>query len=213
MMPNSDGSGPAMQALAAGLSVVGAFWFGVAAVQAGRLDAVWLVVVTLLPLAAFETTLALPAAAVELVRGARSATRIAQLLDSSATGEQPGVGLPARTDPSRLVAHIDTGWDATVLRSFDLELDLRLGRSYALVGPSGIGKTSLLLTLAGLIPARAGSVRLDGPAGAGPAGQLHRRRRTYLCHHHRGESATGRRAGAGRGTPRCAAARWPPFVA
>ncbi|PIE28043.1 MAG: thiol reductant ABC exporter subunit CydC [Micrococcales bacterium] len=152
----------AMQALAAGLSVVGAFWFGVAAVQAGRLDAVWLVVVTLLPLAAFETTLALPAAAVELVRGARSATRIAQLLDSSATGEQPGVGLPARTDPSRLVAHIDTGWDATVLRSFDLELDLRLGRSYALVGPSGIGKTSLLLTLAGLIPARAGSVRLDG---------------------------------------------------
>jgi molybdate transport system ATP-binding protein len=47
------------------------------------------------------------------------------------------------------------------LRSFALELDLRVGReTFALVGPSGAGKTSVLRVVAGLVRPAAGQVRL-----------------------------------------------------
>jgi ATP-binding cassette, subfamily C, bacterial CydC len=53
------------------------------------------------------------------------------------------------------------GWPGgrTVIEGIDLAL--RPGSRIAVVGPSGGGKTTLLLTLAGLLPARAGRVALD----------------------------------------------------
>ncbi|NTW40804.1 MAG: ATP-binding cassette domain-containing protein, partial [Cellulomonadaceae bacterium] len=56
------------------------------------------------------------------------------------------------------------GWPGRepVLRAFDLELTV--GRTVAVVGPSGLGKTTLLLTLAGLLPPAAGRVVVDGVA-------------------------------------------------
>lgn len=48
----------------------------------------------------------------------------------------------------------------TVLR--DVDLELAAGELVALVGPNGGGKTSLLLALAGLVPAAAGRVEVRG---------------------------------------------------
>ncbi|WP_448629084.1 ATP-binding cassette domain-containing protein [Cellulomonas soli] len=43
-----------------------------------------------------------------------------------------------------------------------LDLEVRPGRSVALVGASGVGKTTTLLTLAGLLPPVGGTLTLDG---------------------------------------------------
>jgi branched-chain amino acid transport system ATP-binding protein len=56
-----------------------------------------------------------------------------------------------------LVAGYDRG---TVLHGVDL--DLAAGGVLGLLGRNGVGKSTLLMTLAGLVPAAAGSVRLDG---------------------------------------------------
>lgn len=47
-----------------------------------------------------------------------------------------------------------------ILDGVDLTVDR--GRSVALTGPSGTGKTTLLMCLAGLLPPTAGQVRVDG---------------------------------------------------
>ena len=58
-----------------------------------------------------------------------------------------------------------------------LDVDIRAGEVLAIVGRNGIGKSTLLSTLAGLRPALAGSVQLDGRTLAGwPARDLARRR-------------------------------------
>jgi len=51
-------------------------------------------------------------------------------------------------------------------------LDLRLhpGSVVALTGPSGVGKTTLLMTAAGLLPARSGAVLAPGAPPAAPPG-------------------------------------------
>lgn len=43
-----------------------------------------------------------------------------------------------------------------------INLSLRTDEAVALIGPNGVGKTSLLLALQGLLPLAAGHVRLDG---------------------------------------------------
>ncbi len=51
---------------------------------------------------------------------------------------------------------------ALPLRRFELELALEVGRTVALVGPSGAGKTSALRVVAGLVRPPRGRVALDG---------------------------------------------------
>ncbi|GAA1282459.1 hypothetical protein GCM10009609_53850 [Pseudonocardia aurantiaca] len=54
-----------------------------------------------------------------------------------------------------------SGYDrSTVLHGLDL--DLGAGAVLGLLGRNGVGKSTLLMTLAGLVPATTGSVRLDG---------------------------------------------------
>jgi branched-chain amino acid transport system ATP-binding protein len=43
-----------------------------------------------------------------------------------------------------------------------LSLEVRAGEFVALVGPNGAGKSTLMRTLTGLLPVRAGEIRLDG---------------------------------------------------
>jgi branched-chain amino acid transport system ATP-binding protein len=68
---------------------------------------------------------------------------------------------------SFLVVHdLVSGYDkGRVLNGVDVEL--AAGAALGLLGRNGVGKSTLIMTLAGLVPASAGSIRLDGVELAG----------------------------------------------
>lgn len=170
--------------LSTGLAVLAALALGVPATTGGLLTPVELAVVVLTPLAAFEGTALLPAAAVQVLRSRQAATRVMDLLDAVAEetvaapsdrgGDAPGPSLrpdadaavaPGSPRPGVLRARdLACGWPGREPVVRGLDLDLAPGRRVAVVGPSGTGKTTLLLTLAGLLPPAAGELLVDGVA-------------------------------------------------
>lgn len=158
------GAGPAALAaglgqLAVGVAVLAALLTGVPAVGSGQLTPVELAVIVLTPLAAFEATSLLPAAAIQVQRSRAAAVRILELLDAPAD-PAPTDAAPGR--PPLVATGLAAGWPGATPVLEGLDLDLHAGRSLAIVGPSGTGKTTTLLTLAGLLPRRAGALTLDG---------------------------------------------------
>ncbi|WP_028046800.1 thiol reductant ABC exporter subunit CydC [Cellulomonas sp. URHE0023] len=146
--------------LAVGLAVLAALLTGIPAVGSGRLAAVDLAVVVLTPLAAFEATALLPAAMIQVHRSRAAAARVLALLDGGA-GPSPVLDDPRRPLPDLVAGDLTCAWPDGPSVVEGLDLTLRPGRSVAIVGPSGTGKTTTLLTLAGLLPARSGTLRLD----------------------------------------------------
>lgn len=162
----------AIDAAAAGLAVLGGLLTGLPAVASGALDGVWLAVIVLVPLSAFEATAALGPAAVQLIASAGAAVRIVELTDrAEASTAGPARPLPpAPPAGSRLRARgLAVGWPGGPVVAQGIDLNLGPGDRLAVVGPSGIGKTTLLLTLAGMLQPRAGEVTLDGAAPWGAA--------------------------------------------
>lgn len=147
--------------LAVGLAVLAALVTGIPAVTSGQLAAVDLAVIVLTPLAAFEATMLLPAAMIQVHRSRAAAARVLALLDAQ-DGPAPVEGDPRRPQPDLVAADLVCAWPEGPAVVQDLDLALHPGRSVAIVGPSGTGKTTTLLTLAGLLPARSGTLTLDG---------------------------------------------------
>lgn len=158
--------------LAVGLAVVATMLLAIPSVTAGALGTVQLAVVVLTPLAVFEITQTLPAAAIQMHRSRQAAARIMALLDAAEpdthhdgtpVAEPAPSGQPSSAG-SLTARGLDCGWPGSSPVVAGLDLDLRPGRSIALVGPSGTGKTTTLLTLAGLVDPVGGTLTLDGRA-------------------------------------------------
>ena len=184
------GAGPAALAaaigqLAVGAAALAALVTGVPAVGAGLLAPVELAVIVLTPLAAFEATSLLPAAAVQVQRSRAAAARVLALLDAAdaSAGDTRDAEPPAASEhlhpravdpgdgphgprpsgsPLLVATGLACGWPGRPAAVTGVDLVLAPGARLAVAGPSGEGKTTLLLTLAGLLPPRAGSVTLDG---------------------------------------------------
>lgn len=146
--------------LAMGIAVLGAILVGLPDTLAGALNPVELAVVVLTPLAAFEGTGALTPAAMQLVRSAGAAQRIVDLIGQKA--DERTATIPADAPAELVATELSVGWPGGPLIAAGIDVELHPGKAIAIVGPSGIGKTTLLATLAGLLPPRAGSVRLAG---------------------------------------------------
>ncbi|MBD0861817.1 thiol reductant ABC exporter subunit CydC [Gordonia sp. zg691] len=118
-------------------------------------------VLVLLPLSAFESTAPLTEAGLQIERSRQSAARVMALVDGA---RADGVAVPdveVHDSPVRLsTAGLRWGReDRGILGpQTGVDLDLRPGSRLAVVGPSGVGKSTLLLTLAGLLPPMAGGI-------------------------------------------------------
>lgn len=176
----------ALDQAALALCVVGTVLIGAPQVSAGVLDPVHLAIVVLTPLAAFEAVAMLPTAAVQWVRSAGAAGRVLDLLGPAAdAGRQAHEESPAKSEaqaPTNLQASssdnapawsqadtpllsargLSAAWPGGEPVAAGIDLELRPGQAIAVAGPSGIGKTTLLLTLAGLLEPAGGSVVLAG---------------------------------------------------
>ena len=167
--------------LAMGAAVLGALVLGVPATVADAMAPVELAVIVLTPLAAFEGTALLGPAARQLVRSGGAALRIMRLLDSASDGDgdraasvgdfaarevehpRPPLNPPLRSASPVLRARaLSVGWPGGPVVASGIDLDVAPGRAIAVVGASGTGKSTLLLTLAGLLPTAAGTVSLAG---------------------------------------------------
>ncbi len=138
---------------------------GVGAVHAGRLDGVFLAVVALIPLAAFELVVPLPVAAHALEGAQRSAASPPRCSTSPGRSSSP-----SSRRPSRPGSHHDLRVRGLRVRHTPeapwavdgVDLDLTEGRRLALVGPSGAGKSTIAAALVRFVDYESGSVRLDG---------------------------------------------------
>lgn len=180
----TSGFAAALGAMAQGLAVLASLAFGIPAALSGSLSVEALSVVVLTPLAVFEATAGLPAAAVQLHRSREAARRLLELLPpqlpgmpshvpgqlsnaqgnrlaSASDASEEGGASEDRGDVLLALDDVAAGWpDAGGVPRTAVEgvsLTLRPGSVVALAGPSGVGKTTLLMTAAGLIPPLAGS--------------------------------------------------------
>jgi len=163
------------------LLAAGAVW------QEGAASAGAIGILLLLPLSSFEAATALPAAAAQRARSRAAAARLVEVIgpqDAAATSTppaaEPGAGRDAGTEdaetgravPVLRAQGLDAGWSAEGRGVRDLDLELAPGTRLAITGASGIGKSTLLMSLAGLIEPLRGSVALEparSGAGTGPA--------------------------------------------
>ncbi|MBB1245797.1 thiol reductant ABC exporter subunit CydD [Streptomyces durbertensis] len=154
----------ALTALAAGLTVTAAAFLGAQAVHAGRLEGVWLAVVVLTPLAAFEAVTDLPQAVRHRQRVRRAAARVHEVLDAPEPVAEPAVPADPPASPFPLVLDKLTVRHPGAARPALLDLDLILteGRRVAVVGRSGAGKTSLAHALLRFLDAESGDHLLGG---------------------------------------------------
>lgn len=152
----------ALDTLAMGMAVVAALFIGTRQMADGDLTGIELVVCTLVPLSAFEATTRLGDAATQLVRSASAAKRIVDLLEAAESHTKPEPD-ERPDDGSGLVARgLRIGWPGGPTIAGPIDLDLSPGKTIAIVGPSGIGKSTLLYTLAGMLAPHDGEVRLGG---------------------------------------------------
>ena len=159
------GLATAVQVLAAGVAVVAGLWFGTQAVRAGTLDHTMLAVLTLVPLALHEVFNDFTKAAQTWTRARVALERVREVLDAPAVGSGDRPASDPVPTPRLALRDLAIGWPGAAPLASGLDLTIGPGESVALVGPSGVGKTTLAATVLGLIPPVAGSVRVDGRIG------------------------------------------------
>ncbi|MDV7240863.1 MULTISPECIES: thiol reductant ABC exporter subunit CydC [Rhodococcus] len=150
--------------LAVGASVIGALLIGMTLYSSGTMSPMALGILVLVPLSAFEATSALPAAAVALTRARIASRRILALFDAATPDPHPGnreLDGPVHVHTTGLRC----GWPGGRTTA-PIDLDLPPSARVAIVGGSGSGKTTALMTLAGLLPPVSGAIDVNGAAPA-----------------------------------------------
>ena len=157
------GIGTAGQLVAAGVAVTASLVIGGQAVAEGRLLARDLAVLVLTPLALHEVFASFTQSAQVLTRARAALARVAEVLDAPpiGRGDQELDGEPTASGVLE-VRKLTAGWPGAPPVVRDLDVRVGPGERLALVGPSGIGKTTVAATIMGLIPPVSGEIRRPG---------------------------------------------------
>jgi ABC-type transport system involved in cytochrome bd biosynthesis fused ATPase/permease subunit len=184
------GIASAAQVLAAGAAVVGALVVAAPQAVAGQLsprmvtwmrevvfinqpvpplyamEATLLAVLVLTPLALHEALSTLIQAAQTHTRAKAALARVEAVLDAApvGAGDLPALADPVE-DPGVSLRGLSAGWPGQPPVVEGLDLALARGERVALVGPSGVGKTTVAATVLGLIPAVGGEAEVRGRVG------------------------------------------------
>jgi ATP-binding cassette, subfamily C, bacterial CydC len=157
------GLGEGLSILVAGLTVVGVLAVSVQAHTGGSLDRVLVAMLALLALASFEAVNSLPAAARELSGTLASGGRVLDLVGRKPAIHDPALPLESPAGSAIALERVTARYapdEAAVISDFDLRLEP--GRRLALVGPSGVGKTTVTNLLLRFLDPSQGAVTLDG---------------------------------------------------
>lgn len=133
-------------------------------IATGTLGAVQLAVLALTPITVFEVLSTLPQAGVNLRTANQSAKRVLALLaeptavatDAASSSLTNDNAPTSRIDAGLQAKNLSFGWQKHLPLGKNIDLNLSAGQSVAVVGASGCGKTTLLITLAGLLPPQKG---------------------------------------------------------
>lgn len=146
--------------LAIGVSVLASLLIGIVLYGDTDMSPMAMGILVLLPLSAFEGTVVLPSAAVALTKARLAAARIMVVLDRAAEDVVEGDRhWPETSELS--VAELRAGWLGGNVTQ-PLTFGLRPGARIAMIGESGSGKTTALMTVAGLLPPVSGTVTVSG---------------------------------------------------
>ncbi|MFI5959496.1 thiol reductant ABC exporter subunit CydC [Cryptosporangium sp. NPDC051539] len=158
------GLGAGLVAVCSGAAVLAALVAGAAAVHDGTLNGVALATVVLLPLAAFESVAALPAAAQALPRVRQARRRVAEIVDAPSVLPVPRAPARCPESPFPLVlTDVDATWpgaERPALRG--VRLRLTAGKRVVVLGPSGSGKSTLAAVLVRTLPPTSGTYTVGG---------------------------------------------------
>ena len=167
-----------------GVALVASLWLAVTAAHHAGLPPTSAAVVALLPLSAFEAVSAVPAAVVQAFRSAAAARRVLAIMPERESGDegdrddslvdatQSALGAAAASEGLTLILDgLSAAWP-DMTPTTPVTTQLRPGGALGIVGRSGIGKTTLLLTIAGVLRPAAGSVTIgDTPVTAATLGR------------------------------------------
>lgn len=150
-----------VQALAA-IALAGSLWLGLEAFAAEQIDGPVLVGLLLAILGSFEASSVIVRSITKLTTAMAAAERLTAIADAPIEIVDPAnpIGLP-----DNLVITLDKvrfAYDGGAPVLNDLELSVAPGEHVAIVGPSGIGKSSLLSLLLRLAEPQSGSITLGG---------------------------------------------------
>jgi ATP-binding cassette, subfamily C, bacterial CydCD len=146
-----------------GITVVLCLVFGAAAVDADALSGVWLAVVVLTPLAAFELAAPLPTAAGHAARVHAAAQRVFGVVDATPPVNEPSVPRTASAPFTLALDGVSAAWPGQSGPAISaVDLRLRPGTRTALVGPSGSGKSTVAAVALRFLDPVAGTASLGG---------------------------------------------------
>lgn len=156
------------QWLVTGAVIICSLLVGASAVARGELDPVLLAVLALTPLALHEVVAGLPAAAQTAQRCRSALDRVRELIMTDRAPAAGSTGIVRRDRSAAPLIDAEAlavGWTGGPPLLEQLTFAVGSGDRVALVGPSGIGKSTVAATLMGDVAARSGRVRLDGRVG------------------------------------------------